>query len=242
MIPTRLPLRPWATAVCLAAGLALAACGDQGKNEVKGLKEEVQRAFGTKDFQKQLSLSQKGLTRAREVLGDKAPDTLYFVQSISEANLALRNARGAIAALKNEIAMRAAAGQPEARLRTRRVMLIKLAEDNGDKITAGDQAVAVARGIGMGPGQEPQPVYQFAAFYPVGPYQQKVQGDVEIGFGLDQTGSVTNARVLRSTPPGVFDAAALEGFRKWRYTPMLDKTGQPVPASGFTYTMPFRVN
>lgn len=228
-------------ALYLAAGLALAACGDNREGEVKNIKQQVQLAFGNKKFAEQLALSQKGLALAREVMGDKAPDTLYFVQSVTEANLAQRNVRGAITALKNELAMRAAAGQAESRLQPRRVLLIKLAEDNGDKLTASEQAVAVAKGIGMAPGKEPQPVYQFAAFYPVGPYQQKVQGDVEIGFGLDAGGLVTGARVVKATPSGVFDDAALEAFRKWRYTPMLNDKGQPVPASGFTFTMPFRV-
>jgi len=238
----RFPARLRAVAVCFAAVLALAACGDQRKNEVKGIREQVLRAVGTKKYAEQLQLSQKGLALAREVMGDKEADTLYFAQSITEAHLAMRNFRAAIPAMKNELAMRSAAGQAESRLQKRRVVLIKLAEDSGDKATAAEQAVAVSRGIGMGPGKTPEPVYQFAAYYPAQPYQQKVQGDVEISFSLDATGAVTGARVARSTPSGVFDDAALEAFRKWRYTPMLDSTGQPVSASGFSYTMAFRVN
>jgi TonB family protein len=223
----------------IAAALTLSACDDSGVREVKELKSQVQLAFGNKDFGRVLTLSQKGLALARESMGETAPDTLYFVQGISEAYLKMRNARGAIAALTNELDMRAAAGQKETKLQPRRTLLIKLAEEAGDKTTAIDQAIKVAKGIEMGPGKQPQPVYQMAAYYPPQPYQQKIEGSVDIGFNLDGTGGVVGARVLRSTPAGVFDAAALEAFRKWRYTPMIDKSGRPVSASGFTYTMQF---
>jgi len=230
------PARLRAVAVCLAAVLALTACGDDGrKTEVKALKEQVQRAFGAKKFTEQLQLSKKGLTLSREVLGDKAPDTLYFVQSVSEANLAMRNTRGAITALKNELAMRAAAGQPEARLQTRRALLIQIAEQAGDPMTAGDQAVAIAKGIQMGPGKDPQPVYQAPLTVPV-----TGEGDIEISYSLDSAGAVTTAQVVKSTPPQVFDQVALETFKKWRFTPMISSDGRAIPGSGYKFTMLIR--
>lgn len=224
-------------AATLSTGLVLAACGDDGKSEVKGIKEQVQRAYGAKDFAKALALSQKGLAVAREKMGDTAPDTLYFVQGISEANLSLHNMRGAIAALKTELAMRAAAKQPESKLQARRTMLIQLAQENGDVMTAGDQAVIVARGIDMAPGKDPQPVYKA----PLNPQTlPRGEGDIEISYGLDAAGNVTGAQVSKGTPPMVFDQAALEAFNKWRFTPMLDKSGRPVSASGFKFTMMIR--
>jgi TonB family protein len=224
-----------------AAIFMLGSCGDDGTREVKDLKAQVQRAYGSKNYTEALSLSQKGLTLAREVMGTTAPDTLYFVQAVSEANLSMRNARGAIPALKQELDMRSAAGQNEQKLQPRRTLLIQIAEENGDKTTAIDQAIKVSKGIGMSPGMEPQPVYRTPFYYPADLYRQKVEGDVEIGFGLDGTGAVTQARVLRATPAQVFDQAALETFRKWRFTPMLDARGRPVSASGFTFLVPYRI-
>ena len=231
-------LGPW---LILGLGLALAACGDDGKAEVRGLKEQVQRAYGNKDFSKALGLAQKGLTAARKSLGDKAPDTLYFVQAVSEANLNMRNVRGAMDALRQEMDMRAAAGQTEQRLQARRTLLIQLAEENGEKAVAGEQAVMVARGIGMGAGKDPQRVYRTETAYPPDQYRRQVEGDVEIAYSLDAAGAVTEARVAKSTPPMVFDQAALESFRKWRFTPMLDKAGQPIAAGGFAFTVAFRM-
>lgn len=230
-----------ARALVAMLALSLAACDDGGKAEIREIKAQVQQAYGAKNFKKGVELSQQGLKVARQSLGDKAPDTLYFVQAISENTLASGNIRGAISALKSELAMRSAAGQDEKRLQPRRTLLIKLAEENGDKLTAADQAVAVARGIEMARGKDPQPVYRAPTAYPPELYQQKIEGDVEIAYSLDAAGAIVDARVLSSTPARVFDQVAIESFKKWRFTPMLDAKGQPISGSGFRFTLAFRL-
>ncbi|MEQ9448684.1 MAG: energy transducer TonB, partial [Rhodospirillaceae bacterium] len=86
-----------------------------------------------------------------------------------------------------------------------------------------------------------QPVYRAATTYPPDLYRRRMEGDVEIIYSLDSGGAVTDARVARSTPEKVFDQAALESFRKWRFTPMLDSAGEPVPVSGRRFTLAFRL-
>ena len=238
---TRALSTPALATLAVALSLSLAACSDNGQGEVKDLKDQVQTAYGKKDFRKGLELSEKAFALARKSMGDKASDTLYFAQAISENNLGLRNYRAAIPALKQELSMRAAASQNEKKLQPRRTLLIKLAEENGDTLTAADQAVAVAHGISMTEGKDPQPVYQAPTNYPPDQYRQKIEGDVQVAYGLDAGGKVTGARVVKSTPPQVFDEAALESFRKWRFTPMLDSKQEPTSASGFTFTIAFRM-
>ncbi len=223
--------------LCVVVGTTFmaAACGDDSSHEVKNLKSQVQRAYGNKEFAKALGLAQKGLTLSRKTAGDKAPDTLYFVQAISEANLYMHNTRGAIMALRDELAMRTAAGQKEDKLQPRRTMLIQLAEENGDPMTAGAQAALISKGIDMAPGKDPQPVYQARMTAHV-----NGEGDVEMSYSLDSNGAVTSASIIKSTPPQVFDQVALETFKKWRFTPMLDQSGRPVSASGFKFTMMIR--
>ena len=231
-----------AIGVCLALTMGLAACGgDEGKREVKARKEEVQRAYGHKDFAKILSEAKKGMELSRQVMGENAPDTLYFAQAITEGNMGMRNMRGTISALRQELEMRVGAGQKEQKLQARRTLLIKLAEENGDTMTAAAQAALVSKGIDMGPGKDPQPVYKTEVAYPREQYQNKVEGDVEIAYSLDSGGAVTDARVSKSTPERVFDQAALESFKQWRFTPMLDSTGQPRSGSGFKFTLAFRM-
>ena len=156
----------------LGMALLLTGCGDDGNLAVKNLKTQVQLAYGTKEFSKALALSQKGLALARKNMGDTAPDTLYFAQAISEATLNMRNVRGAATALHQELEMRTAAGQAEQKLQSRRTLLIQLAEENGDKVTAGAQAVLVAKGIEMAPGKDPQPVYRADTIYPPEQYRR----------------------------------------------------------------------
>jgi TonB family protein len=225
--------------VCVALGVA--ACGDDGKSQVKAAKEETQRAFGQKDFAKFMASAKKGLDLSMKVNGPKAPDTLYFVQAITEANMNMRNVRGTIAALKQELELRAAAGQNEQKLQPRRTLLIQMAEENNDPMTAASQAVLVSKGIEMGPGKDPQRVYRTQCQYPADQYQKGVEGDVEVAYSLDSGGAVTDARVSDAKPERVFDQAALECFKKWRFTPMLDSNGTPRSAQGFKFTVAFRM-
>ncbi len=240
--PRFISLRTRILTAAIAMAFGVGACGDGGKQEIRELKSQVQAAYGAKNFQKGAELSTQGLKLARTALGDEAADTLYFVQAISENTLASGNLRGAMSALKQELAMRKAAGQTEKRLQARRTLLIKLAEENGDKATAAEQAVEVSRGIEMARGKDPQPVYRAPTAYPAALYQQKIEGDVDIAYSLDQNGAITDARVATSTPARVFDQAALDSFKKWRFTPMLDSSGRPVSASGFKFTLAFRLS
>ena len=221
--------------------LTLAACGDDPRAELRELRSEIQLAYGNDDFTTGARLAEQGLKLARQALGDDSSDTLYFAQAASENRVGLGEAKNAIAALKREIRLRTTAGQTENRLQPRRTLLIKIAEENGDLVTAADQAIEVARGINMNPSKDPQPVYRTETKYPPLLYRQRLEGDVEITYSLDPSGSVTDARVARSIPPKVFDQAALESFREWRFTPMLDSSGQPVAVSGRTFILAFRL-
>jgi TonB family protein len=229
---------------CVAAAclvLFMSACSDDPRAELRDIRGQIQVAYGNDDFKTGAGLAEKGLSLSRKTLGDDSSDALYFAQAASENRIGLGESKNAIAALRREIGMRAAAGQPESRLQSRRTLLIKYAEENSDFTTAADQAVAVAHGINMNPEKDPQPVYRTATTYPPDLYRQRLEGDVEITYSLDTGGSVTDARVARSTPPQVFDQAALESFRKWRFTPMLDNGGQPIAVSGRSFTLAFRL-
>ena len=215
----------------------LDACSDP-KVEVKDLKSALQIAYGQKKFQEVLTLAQKGLELSSKVQGDKHPDTLYFAQSISEALEELGNRKAAIGALAREIKLRLAAGQSERKLQSRRTLAIQFAEETGDKESAIMHAVAISRDLEMGPGKDPQPVYRPETKYPVSLFNQGIEGDVILEYGLDETGAVIRPRVVKSTNAG-FESAALESFKSWRFTPMLNG-GQPVDSSGHQFTLMFR--
>lgn len=71
--------------------------------------------------------------------------------------------------------------------------------------------------------------------YPADAYVQRVQGVVIIEAIIDPSGSVANARILRSIPP--LDEAALSAVSRWQFTPT-EVNGAPV-AVWMTVTVNF---
>ena len=76
--------------------------------------------------------------------------------------------------------------------------------------------------------------------YPAVARADGVEGSVTIRYDVTVEGVVTNARVVASTPRGVFDEAALAAVRSWRFNaPML--AGEPQPARNRESTLEFRL-
>ena len=63
----------------------------------------------------------------------------------------------------------------------------------------------------------PQLVKQEAPKYPAGAQRRGIEGWVSVQFKIDSTGHVDAPQVVEGSPPGVFDAAAIEAVSKWRY-------------------------
>jgi periplasmic protein TonB len=77
---------------------------------------------------------------------------------------------------------------------------------------------------------EPQVLQRVAAKYPPIAGRQRLEGWVQVELTVGTDGNVSNARVLQSEPPEVFDKAALEAARKWKFKPAT-RGGQPVQAT-----------
>lgn len=65
---------------------------------------------------------------------------------------------------------------------------------------------------------------QFAPRYPTQAQRRRLEGLVEVEFTVAGNGSVSDVRVLRSEPPGVFDREAIGAMQRWRF----EGTGQDV--------------
>jgi protein TonB len=72
----------------------------------------------------------------------------------------------------------------------------------------------------------PQKLNDVNPVYPTIAMQAHIQGIVIIEATISESGSVINARVLRSVP--LLDQAAIEAVKQWRYTPSM-LNGAPVP-------------
>jgi protein TonB len=60
--------------------------------------------------------------------------------------------------------------------------------------------------------------------YPPDAYRSGTSGEVEVEFTVGADGAVTGARVVRASPPRVFDREALAAVKRWRFQPV----GSPV--------------
>ena len=81
--------------------------------------------------------------------------------------------------------------------------------------------------------QEALPVTRVKPDYPASAEQDKTEGWVEMEADIDKHGRPENIRVLNSTPPDVFDSAAVAGFSQWQYCPA---------HTGVSYENPIRVS
>ena len=60
--------------------------------------------------------------------------------------------------------------------------------------------------------------------YPPEAYRDGTAGEVQVEFTVGTDGSVTSARVVRASPPRVFDREALNAVKRWKFQPV----GSPV--------------
>src|SRR5690606_19919606 len=64
--------------------------------------------------------------------------------------------------------------------------------------------------------------------YPKRALSRGHEGYVTVEFDITSRGTVVNEQVVEATPPGVFDNAALEALRQYRYSPSLDNDQETI--------------
>lgn len=95
-------------------------------------------------------------------------------------------------------------------------------------------AVAAVQRLGAGAQAQPRPAAgpdlaalaaqlkrtrYVAPEYPDRALNNRVSGSVTVQYVVDKKGYTTDVQVIDSTPPGVFDRAAMDAIRRWRYRP-----------------------
>lgn len=65
----------------------------------------------------------------------------------------------------------------------------------------------------------PTPVKRENPAYPKGAWKRGIEGWVLLEYTVDENGNVASPRVVDSSPPGIFDSAALEALMGWKYAP-----------------------
>jgi protein TonB len=100
---------------------------------------------------------------------------------------------------------------------------------------------ATALGSGAGSDRDIVPLVRVDPDYPTRAKQQGLEGWVELEFTITPVGTVTDARVIGSQPPLVFDNAALAAVRKWRYNPKTEN-GVAIARAGVQVRLRFEID
>lgn len=74
---------------------------------------------------------------------------------------------------------------------------------------------------------QPRAVGRIEPLYPDAARRRNEEGSLRLMVKIDDLGRVLSAEVVEANPPGVFDEAALDAFRKARFQPAM-KDGRPV--------------
>jgi protein TonB len=72
-----------------------------------------------------------------------------------------------------------------------------------------------------------QPIIHADPVYPPSALSRGTKGMVELQYIVRQDGTTDDIVILGASPPGVFDRAAIEAVRHWRYRPPVLRDGTP---------------
>jgi len=67
--------------------------------------------------------------------------------------------------------------------------------------------------------QIPMPIFKVKPIYPYRARRLNISGKVDVKFLVDENGYVSNIKILKSTPPGIFDDSVLKALPSWRFSP-----------------------
>jgi len=82
-------------------------------------------------------------------------------------------------------------------------------------------------------------LYRITPAYPESMLSTPISGSVTLSFDIDQSGVPSNVKVLRSSPPGVFDSAAVLALQQWYFEPA-DGSVPPAGLQHASATVRFR--
>lgn len=101
-----------------------------------------------------------------------------------------------------------------------------------------DLAEATSLGAG-GSDRDVVPLVEVDPEYPPRAQSRKIEGYVDVEYTVTSLGTVSDAKVIGSKPPYVFDRSALNAIRRWKYKPKI-KDGVAVPRIGMQIRLHFK--
>jgi periplasmic protein TonB len=161
------------------------------------------------------------------VLEPEDDSALYYVNQLRSAdpqNPALTQISGAV---QSQILERARAALDAAQsARAEALLQVAAGLGNSTDLDAFSERLRLAKLAANGVPQEvPEATLTRARRldieYPTKALAQQIEGAVDIAYTVTPKGTVADIRILASTPPGVFDAAATTAVSRMRYKPVV---------------------
>lgn len=88
--------------------------------------------------------------------------------------------------------------------------------------------------------REEVPIVRVRPMYPRSAAERMIEGWVTVKFTINETGGVSSPVVIAAKPTRVFDRAAIQAIRKWKYKPKV-VDGKPVARHGITVKLKFNL-
>ncbi|QLE87366.1 energy transducer TonB [Shewanella sp. Scap07] len=85
------------------------------------------------------------------------------------------------------------------------------------------------------------PVIQISPQYPIDAAQRGKEGYVIVNFDISSSGSVENVSVVEAHPKRIFNRAAIQAIKKWKYKPKIEN-GQAVPQGNQHVQLDFKLD
>jgi protein TonB len=122
-----------------------------------------------------------------------------------------------------------------------------LRPDSGDATFAAglESAVELTGGPGLGglaaADTNAVPLVRVQPTYPMRAAQRGIEGWVEVEFTISKAGTVKDPVVVGYEPSNIFNKAALQAIRKWKYNPKIED-GKPVEQPGIIVRLRFNLS
>lgn len=102
----------------------------------------------------------------------------------------------------------------------------------------GRGGLAAELAVGGGVDRDAVPQVRIQPDYPISARQKGIQGWVDVQFTVGTDGSVRNPLVLDADPKSIFDSAAIQAIKGWKYNPKI-QDGKPVERAGLRVRIRF---
>lgn len=135
-----------------------------------------------------------------------------------------------------------AAPPPPARLQMEKFATAAVTEHSLPGMTIdAPTGIGTGQGVSIGAGGgDYLPIAQVAPQYPRNALVQGIEGWVLVEFTIGTEGQVKDPRIVKAEPPGIFDTAALDAVKRFRFKPRTIGA-TPVEVSGVQNRIKFRL-